>query len=359
MSPCSATLWVTNCNQAAAKQALVSANAPDANGLSAVRDIVNKLTLLKHAAVNNASNDGLPIPELNIQSVVDKLDAANNEHMAYSMYIDEPVTNDLSSFLGNAANSNAISKGFQTEMAKMGEDIANGSKDLQITAAKILDLVTNPNSEIGQRLIKDWNDRIPAGTTVTKLTFGQAKAALEVVDLSDLQQQVPNDIPTLTGDGDAVAAINTAGRSDVKVAVTGDAFISYTLPTFSAAVVPVDSSSNPDDSTQPGNNNEQTRNVTEVQDTAARNLSAALEVFIDTALGYQPSAPIADLADAYREAVDLHVLQGTLMMEKAGTWCVNCANDNSGDEPLDPYTGIFDNMKQTYNTLMDAMAKGA
>ncbi|KAJ4139695.1 hypothetical protein NW768_001036 [Fusarium equiseti] len=211
--------------EALQRMAVLSTNAPGIgdgkrDGPSFMREIVNKLTTLKHAAESNAQKAGRPKPNLDVDGVVKKNEAALNENMAYSMYITDGMVDEAKTLLGQGSKNPALATAFQTQLEKMQDETSVGANDLAVIAVNTLELINNPNTRVGKIIRKWWQKRRTPGVLVNSLTVAQAIQALELADFAPVLQQVqdPADVDTdqinqLAPDGPPEKAINEAGQS--------------------------------------------------------------------------------------------------------------------------------------------------
>lgn len=198
------------------RQAILGANAAEISpggstlGPGSTRDIINKLTVLKHAAENQ--NGGNPMPELNIQTVVEALDAANTEHMAYSMYVDDEAMDMINgSAANNPGNEEAFSKSIDAALKAMGEEISQDAANLQSVAINTLYFLMSSTSTVREKLLHLWSKRSPPGVETTRLTYGQVSQGIEMTSLSDHLVPGADGVPHFNGDGEVVQGLNEGG----------------------------------------------------------------------------------------------------------------------------------------------------
>ncbi|KAJ4009524.1 hypothetical protein NW752_009114 [Fusarium irregulare] len=215
--------------EALERMAVLSANAPGVSdekseGPSSMREIVNKLTILRHAAEKNALKAGFAKPNLDVDGVVRKLEAAHNENMAYSMYINDEMVDEAKALLGQGPNDPALARAFQTQLNKMQDETSAGANDLAIIAVSTFELINNSDSKLGKKIKGWWKNRQTRGVKVENLTVAQANQGLELADLTAVRQPAPpnpdaaavNLDDQLVPDGPAERAINEAGESLLK-----------------------------------------------------------------------------------------------------------------------------------------------
>ncbi|KAL5610418.1 hypothetical protein FOBRF1_006535 [Fusarium oxysporum] len=216
--------YVCGTSESTGRTATLSSNPPgvtgnNTEGPSSVRQILNKLSLLKHAAIRNAKDNNLPVPKLSIKSVIKKLDAANNENMAYAMYINEQLANEVKALLGPTGD-NALSAAMKAELQRTGHEVSEGTRNLAAIAANVFELILNNDSgasgikSLGQRFLAYWQKRCTRGMRATRMTVAQANEALNGIEIQDLlkpsKTSGSDDVPQLIENSDAATETNQA-----------------------------------------------------------------------------------------------------------------------------------------------------